>query len=326
MNFKVFVLLLFLITAHHSVLSQDTMIGSDTSNIDYEVKSNISEDSGILTFEVFATNNNEVSQTIGLGPGDCSIAIKAYTTPQRMGEPRWNGIPTSQYFINNLANPTTIRECNEVLILKKIEPQERLLLFTHRFNVNEIPLPDGRYFFSADLGKVMTLKEVSVLTIPTGDAYITTSEYVNSIPASKEHLGARYSASINRNESTIKLDLELNNINSSSLPNLRLPHTNTPSKECSIWLSVYKSEKALNRWLWDWYQSNEWWYRQCLVTELQSITRDAKEVRRTMSFTIDEPNWQKLQSKEAYFLVLFDNGTNQFVEPVIISAGKLEKK
>lgn len=281
---------------------------SQPENLKFEVVSMIRDESDdadsipYLEFELFLTNNYEESKEYVYGNPCNTIKISAFTSAERTGKAVWNGFP-----INFAAPLPLMRECLGIGRYKKLEPKQRQSLLVDRYRLDEVPLPDGLYYFTADINirdETGTLNNyIEVKDIDAGDEYIQTSTYIKPVPTYKEHLGIGYSGTVKQHDKKIQIDLEVTSIDSDKVINSQA--SNNHFSYCSIWLAVYSSETDFNRWLWNWQPMEDTWPYFCLVNEFKAITLSEQD-KYVFSYFIDELDWKHLDISEVYFLIVSD--------------------
>ena len=134
---------------------------ANLDGLTFEVTSQLGKDTDrdveYLEFTAFVTNESMMSRELEYG--GCALNVTAYPTAERTGEPVWNGERFS-------AIPYA---CGAALFLKTLEPGERWTApFSERYNLTEIPLADGRYYFTVSIDLNWTETEA----VPAGSAYL----------------------------------------------------------------------------------------------------------------------------------------------------------
>ena len=129
---------------------------------------------------VTATNPGE--ETISFEYGDCSVTLRAYRTPQRQGEPAWRYERSSDRDAPGTEDGVAIsRVCFDYLGLAEVAPGEvfspgpfQLRVPLSRFFGDS--LPDGRYYFTAELELLDRAKPVETwadtLRLPAGSLHL----------------------------------------------------------------------------------------------------------------------------------------------------------
>lgn len=311
------------LTACHPLIIYTQDQNPKLENIDFIITTNIKTDTTkhgdmpVLEFEVLATNNNTVEATLEYGLPCISMTVNGYETSERIGTPIWNGNRSRGNF------------CQLPGFSRTLQPAETFDLFVKQYRLDEIPLYDNHYYFTADLGvniRGHTSPTDTTGFINAGNAYLETSSYVQPVPSYNGRTDAAYKAKIVEEEDKLSLNLEVINISDKSISVEPTSRQQNPEK-CSLWLREFGNEASLNRWSWDWKFEEENWPYQCLVKDFEKIVILEGESH-IFSYPMAKPDWEKLESSAAYFLVLTDlriAGTG-FLPYIEVSAGKLEKK
>ena len=131
----------------------------------FEVTSQVGEDTvrDVAYLELTAFITNESGTPKELEYGSCALSVNAYPTAGRTGEPVWDGERLSEIPY----------ECTLELFTKTLEPGERWTPpeFTERYDLDEIPLADGRYYLTASVSLNWTETE----PLSAGDVYLDTT-------------------------------------------------------------------------------------------------------------------------------------------------------
>ena len=130
----------------------------------FEVTSRVGEDTvrdvAYLELTAFVTNESGASKELEYSY--CALNVVAYPTAERTGEPVWDGERLSDIPYG----------CPVPLLLKTLEPGERWTpsQFTERYDLDKIPLADGRYYLTASVSLNWTETE----PLNAGDVYLDT--------------------------------------------------------------------------------------------------------------------------------------------------------
>ena len=113
-----------------------------------------------LELTAFVTNESIMSKELEYGA--CALKVNAYPTAERTGEPVWDGERLGDILYT----------CTLELLTKTLEPGERWtpLQFTERYDLDEIPLEDGHYYFTVRVSLNWTETEA----LPAGDVFLDT--------------------------------------------------------------------------------------------------------------------------------------------------------
>ena len=113
-----------------------------------------------LEFTAFVTNESGAPKELEYTY--CALKVAAYPTAARTGKPVWDG--------ERLSDAPT--GCPMPLLLKTLEPGERWTPpeFTERYDLDEIPLEDGHFYFTVRVSLNWTETEA----LPAGDVFLDT--------------------------------------------------------------------------------------------------------------------------------------------------------
>ena len=139
----------------------------EEANLDglaFEATSQIGKDTvrdvEFLEFTAFVTNESSAPKELEYSY--CALKVAAYPTAARTGKSVWDGERFSDIPY----------ECPVPLFLKTLESGERWTppQFTERYDLNEIPLEDGHYYFTVRVSLNWTETEA----LPAGDIFLDT--------------------------------------------------------------------------------------------------------------------------------------------------------